>query len=128
MLLVAAGGAVGSLGRWAVATALSTTATSPSWPTLLVNVTGSAALGALVVWLAARRPGSRRARPLLGTGVLGGWTTFSAAVLDVHAHLLAGRLATAALAAGIGLLAPVVAAWVAVVLTRALTGGGGTRR
>ncbi len=39
---------------------------------------------ALVVVLATRRPGSRRARPLLGTGVLGGWTTFSAAALDLQ--------------------------------------------
>jgi CrcB protein len=120
--LVAVGGAVGSLGRWAVATALPVATGSPSWPTVLVNVTGAAALGALLVALLARRPGSRRAQPLLATGVLGGWTTFSAAVLDVQVHLAAGRLPAVALAVGAGLVAPVLAAWLATVATRALLG------
>lgn len=125
--LVALGGAVGSLGRWAVGAVLPTAAGAPAWSTVLVNVTGAAALGALVVWLAARRPGSRRAQPLLGTGVLGGWTTFSAAVLDVQTHLAAGHLPALALAVAVGLVVPVVAAWVAMHLTRSLLGQGPPR-
>lgn len=120
VVLVALGGALGSLGRWAVAVAFVAPTTSPSWPTLLVNVSGAAALGALLVWLAARRPGSRRAQPLLGTGVLGGWTTFSAAVLDVQAHLAAGRPLSFAIAVVVGLGTPVLAAWAAVLVTRSL--------
>jgi CrcB protein len=128
VVLVAVGGALGSLLRWAVSTALPVPATSPSWPTVLVNLSGAAALAALLVWLTARRPGSRRAQPLLGTGLLGGWTTFSAAVLDVQAHLVAGRLPALALAVGVGLLAPVLAAWLATAVTRSLVGAPGTAR
>jgi CrcB protein len=128
VVLVAVGGALGSLGRWGVATALPVAATSPSWPTVVVNLTGAAALAALLVWLTARRPGSRRAQPLLGTGLLGGWTTFSAAVLDVQAHLAAGRLPGLALAVGVGLVAPVLAAWLATAVTRALVGTPGATR
>lgn len=122
VVLVAVGGALGSLGRWAVGVALGSPTTQPSWPTLLVNLTGAAALGALVVWLAARRPGSRRVQPLVGTGLLGGWTTFSAAVLDVQAHLVAGRLPALGVAVVLGLGAPVLAAWAGVLAARALLG------
>lgn len=120
VLLVAVGGAVGSLTRFGVGTALPSDATSPSWATLLVNVTGAALLGLLVERLALARPTSRRLRPLLGTGVLGGYTTFSAAALDVQGHLAAGRLGVAALAAGLGLLLPVLAAGAGVWLARRL--------
>ncbi|GAB4066990.1 hypothetical protein GCM10028777_21620 [Angustibacter speluncae] len=122
--LVALGGALGSLGRWAVGGALPASEGAPAWSTVLVNVTGAAALGALLAWLAARRPGSRRAQPLVGTGFLGGWTTFSAAVLDVQGHLAAGHLATLGLAVVVGLGLPVVAAWAAMHLTRTVLGDG----
>ena len=112
VLLVALGGAAGSLARWAVGAALQEPTGSFSWSLLVVNTTGSALLGALVVVLATRRPGSRRLRPLLGTGVLGGWTTFSAAALDLQGHLAGqplrprrghrGRRAGAAAARGLG--------------------------
>ena len=100
VLLVALGGAAGSLARWAVGVSLPQAAGSFSWPLLVVNASGSALLGALVVLLATRRPGSRRLRPLLGTGVLGGWTTFSAAALDLQGHLAGQRYDVAAVTAG----------------------------
>jgi CrcB protein len=118
--LVAVGGAAGALARWSVDHALPHTAGTPSWSTLLLNTSGSLLLGALVVALARRRPGSRRLRPLLGTGVLGGYTTFSAAALDVQQLLALGRPAAAGLAAGLGLVLPVLAAWAGAVLTAAL--------
>ena len=50
------------------------------WGTLFVNVLGSLLMGVLVVTLA--RHGDTRFSPLLATGVLGGFTTFSAFSLD----------------------------------------------
>jgi CrcB protein len=50
--------------------------------TLFVNVAGSFAMGLLAGWLAARLPASDSLRLLLGTGLLGGFTTFSAFSLD----------------------------------------------
>jgi len=48
----------------------------------MTNVSGSALLGVLLVVLARRFPADRYARPLLGTGMLGGYTTFSALSVD----------------------------------------------
>lgn len=92
LLLVALGGAVGSAGRAAVALALPG---SPLAATLLVNVVGAFALGALVAVLdgagrgragrgrAGRRQGRlHRARLLLGTGLCGGFTTYSAVAVQ----------------------------------------------
>lgn len=73
ILLVAFGAGLGSVARFGVDTWL-----GPGWSALsLVNVAGSAVLGLLVGALAT---GARRrwASPLLGTGLLGGFTTFSA--------------------------------------------------
>ena len=87
---VAAGGVGGSLGRYAVSLALPPGLGFP-WATFLVNVSGSFAMGLLVAWLDARPGAHRLARPLLGVGVLGGWTTFSAFAVDVVRLSEAGR-------------------------------------
>jgi CrcB protein len=84
VLLVAVGGVAGSLARYGL---------SEQWPrlstTFAINVVGAFLLGALV----ARRPPQHWSRPLLGTGVLGGFTTFSAlAVQTVDASLATGAL------------------------------------
>jgi CrcB protein len=80
---VAVGGVLGSLGRYAVGLLLPHATDGFPWATLTVNVTGAFAMGLLVAFL-VDRPGSHRlARPFLGVGVLGGWTTFSALAADV---------------------------------------------
>ncbi|OYO25084.1 chromosome condensation protein CrcB [Enemella dayhoffiae] len=91
---VAVGGALGSLARWGVALALPHPGEQWPWATLLVNVTGSFLLGALVVLVEVRRL-HPLARPLLGAGVLGGWTTFSAWMGDAVALAAAGALVPA---------------------------------
>ncbi len=113
---VAVGGALGSLGRWLVGLALPHGAGSVPWGTLLVNVTGAFAMGLLVSYLVDRPGVHRLARPFLGVGVLGGWTTFSALAVDAvqlgESHHVQEALlyvtgtflvGTLAVAAGIGL-------------------------
>lgn len=78
---VAVGGAVGSLLRWGLELAVPSTQGWP-WPTLLVNVLGSAALAWLVV-VDDRRPHPSWVRPGVGTGLLGGFTTFSTYAVQV---------------------------------------------
>lgn len=78
-LLVFVGGALGTLARYGVAEGLQLDATWP-WPTFLVNLTGSLALGLLVARV--NDPADPR-RLLLGTGVLGGYTTYSAFAVEV---------------------------------------------
>ncbi|WP_377645273.1 fluoride efflux transporter FluC [Oryzobacter terrae] len=83
LVAVAVGGVVGSLGRWAVGVALPHSPGTFPWATFVVNVSGAFAMGVLVAFLVARPGTHRLARPLLGVGVLGGWTTFSALAVEV---------------------------------------------
>lgn len=80
---VSLGGVIGSLGRYAVGAALPHGAGGFPWATLAVNVSGAFAMGLLVAYLVDRPGAHRLARPFLGVGVLGGWTTFSALAVDV---------------------------------------------
>lgn len=84
-LLVALGGALGSVARYGVNVGTAR-AFGPGfpWGTLTVNVVGGFVMG-LIAALLALRGGSNEARVFLMTGVLGGFTTFSAFSLDAVA-------------------------------------------
>lgn len=81
VLQVAIGGALGSLARFAVQTG-TTKLLGPAFPagTMLANVFGSLIIGILFAYVLARSP--FWATPLLMTGILGGFTTFSTFALD----------------------------------------------
>jgi CrcB protein len=79
---VALGGVIGSLGRYAVGAALPHSGTDFPWASLAVNVTGAFGMGLLVAYLVDRPGAHRLARPFVGVGVLGGWTTYSALAVD----------------------------------------------
>ncbi len=85
LLLVAAGGAIGAVARYLTGTqSLRLFGAGWPWGTLAVNVLGGLAMGVLVGVLALRGGADQeRWRLLLGVGVLGGFTTFSAFSLDV---------------------------------------------
>lgn len=85
--LVFVGGAVGSLARYAVTLAVPHDPTaSPSYAVALVNVVGSFLIGVLATApLGTRRLDASGWRLLLGTGVLGGFTTYSAFTVDAFA-------------------------------------------
>ncbi|MCX7563876.1 fluoride efflux transporter CrcB [Xanthomonadaceae bacterium XH05] len=92
VLLVALGGAVGSVGRFLVAAWMVRMAGSAfPWGTLAVNLVGSFLAGLLFVWLDGRGDSANWWRALLMVGVLGGFTTWSAFALEV---MLLGRDAT----------------------------------
>jgi CrcB protein len=81
--VVAAGGVIGALGRYALAEALPHDPDEWPWATLLTNLSGAFLLAVLLVVLSRRFPTERYVRPLFGTGVLGGYTTFSTLSVDV---------------------------------------------
>ncbi|PFG44709.1 CrcB protein [Isoptericola jiangsuensis] len=86
LALVAAGGALGSVLRYAVALALPHASAGWPWPTFTVNFVGAFVLGWLLETLARRGPESPRLRAVrlfAGTGVLGGFTTYSALGLEL---------------------------------------------
>ena len=83
ILLVAVGGAVGSVARHLVGVA-SLRLFGPAFPfgTLIVNLVGAFVMGIFVELLARRFGASNDLRLLIATGVLGGFTTFSSFALD----------------------------------------------
>ena len=89
-VLVALGGAVGALARWALVLALPRSSGDWPWATLTVNLLGCLLIGVLLAVLSARRPDDEHLRTFLGAGVLGGFTTFSAFAVEVADLLRAG--------------------------------------
>ena len=120
VLLVAAGGAVGSVLRYGVGKLAGpqADATVP-WHTFVVNATGAFLMGLLIV-VAARQGWPGWWRPLLGVGVLGGYTTFSTFSLEVSELVLHGAPWLAAGYAGMSLAAGVAGALAGIFLGRAV--------
>ncbi|CAM3283441.1 CrcB family protein [Nocardioides dubius] len=86
------GGMLGALARWQLQEL--TPSTAFDWTVLAINVAGSALMGVLMAWVAAGTAPAL-ARPFLGVGVLGGFTTFSAYAVDVVSMVDDGRAALA---------------------------------
>ena len=119
-LAVAAGGALGGLSRLGVGELLPHRAGTFPWATFSVDVVGCLLIGVLMVVLleSAVRP-SPYARPLLGVGVLGGFTTFSAYATDTRALLAGGHAGTALTYLAATLVVGLAATWVGLTGTRA---------
>ena len=81
-LLVATGGALGSMARYGVWRLWPAAPGGFPVPTLTVNLVGSFAIGLLYMWVSARSGGADAARLFWMTGILGGFTTYSAFALE----------------------------------------------
>lgn len=121
-LLVALGGALGaSLRHGAGLFAVRHLPLSWPWATTFVNITGSLAMGLLIGWLTTRDESlSQNTKLFLATGVLGGFTTFSAFSLDMANFLRAGETVKAAAYAGLSVILCVAALFVGLWLARRL--------
>lgn len=105
ILQVALGGAIGATGRYLTGVAaVRVMGHGYPWGTLTVNIVGSFLMGVLIVVLMTK-DGGMRVAPLLMTGMLGGFTTFSAFSLDALTMFERGQIGQAALyvAASVGL-------------------------
>lgn len=97
LLLAMLGGAVGSGARFLTGRAtLAALGPNYPWGTLTVNLIGGFLMGALVGTLARLAQGGEQWRVLLGVGMLGGFTTFSAFSLDTMNMIQRGDWAIAA--------------------------------
>lgn len=120
LLLAATGGAIGAGARHLVNTSFGSWMDGGfPWATLTVNVIGCFLIGVLIEALALRFDGSLELRTFLATGVLGGFTTFSAFSFD-FAHLAQrGDLATGLLYVAASVLVSIAAVFAGLALTRA---------
>ncbi|MEU9762626.1 fluoride efflux transporter CrcB [Streptomyces sp. NPDC047987] len=115
---VAVGGSVGATARYGAALLWPTATGAFPWTTLTVNVVGCAVIGIFMVVITDVWSAHRLVRPFFGTGVLGGFTTFSTYAVDIQ-RLMDGRETRTGLA--YLALTPVVAltaVWLAAALTR----------
>lgn len=97
LLAVMLAGAVGVGLRYLLDAAITSRAGDGfPWSTLVINIAGAFALGLLVAVLAGMKDVSPALRPIIGIGLLGGFTTFSAFALEA-VNLAEDGLATRAL-------------------------------
>ena len=115
------GGAVGAVGRYQLGRAVTHVLgpkTGFPWGTLSANVIGSLAMGLLVGWLTRYGAGGENVRLLLGVGLLGGFTTFSAFSLELVLLMERGSPGLALLYAGASVLAGFGALYLGLVVMR----------
>jgi CrcB protein len=111
LVQIALGGALGAVLRFALASATTRAfGTGFPWGTLAVNVLGCLVMGVVAALVLLRAdPFWQRNAPLLMTGILGGFTTFSAFALETHQLMERERLVAAAAYAGGSVLLGVAA-------------------
>jgi CrcB protein len=96
LILVAVGGAIGASARHLVnGLALRLVGPNFPWGTMAINIAGSFAMGVFIEVLARRFNASSELRLFVATGVLGGFTTFSAFSLDFAVLWERGAMAPA---------------------------------
>ena len=117
-LLVFLGAGIGGMLRHSVNRVAIPYSGSFPWGTFAINVLGGVAMGLVVGWLAFRGEASQHWRLFLTTGVLGGFTTFSAFSLDVVLLWERGEALGAAAYAGGSLALSVAGLFVGMALLR----------
>ncbi|MFD4523590.1 fluoride efflux transporter CrcB [Streptomyces sp. NPDC058470] len=115
---VALGGAIGATARYAVSLLWPSPAGGFPWTTFWVNVVGCAVIGVFMVAVTEVWAVHRLVRPFFGTGVLGGFTTFSTYAVDIQKLLDEGNPATGLAYLAATLLAALAAVWLAMVASR----------
>jgi CrcB protein len=120
---VGAAGALGALARYGLGGLLPAPAGGFPWGTFWVNVSGSILIGIVLVLLRERFPTVQLARPLVVTGFLGAYTTYSTYVVGTDLLLRSHDVATALAYLLASLVAGVGGAFAGVAATRAVLQG-----
>jgi fluoride exporter len=92
------------------------------WATITINVVGSLLMGCVVALLASRFGQSAEVRAFLATGILGGFTTFSAFSLDAYVLMTRGDTAAAMLYVAASVLLSILGLYIGRTLTRQVLG------
>ena len=118
LVAVFVGGALGTLARAAFETVAAPEAGHWPWPTFIVNIVGAFLLGYFTTRLLERLPVSSYRRPLLGTGVCGGLTTFSTMQVEIIKMLEQQRYGLAVGYTAASIVAGLLALYLATALVR----------
>jgi CrcB protein len=125
-LHVALGGAMGSVLRYLLGRSMTQwlgpqTISAFPWATLTVNIVGSLAMGLLAGWIGRMGEAGEPYRLLLGVGLLGGFTTFSAFSLELMMLIERGQAGQAFIYGAVSVLAGLSALYVGLILVRLAT-------
>ena len=112
------GGAVGTAARAALGTVLVSDPAHWPWATFVVNIVGAFLLGYFTTRLLERLPISSYRRPMLGTGLCGGLTTFSTMQVETLKMLEHHHYGLAATYVSVSVVAGLLAVYAATVMVR----------
>ncbi|MEU6512053.1 fluoride efflux transporter CrcB [Streptomyces sp. NPDC046942] len=121
--VVAIGGALGACGRYGLSLAWPTPPGSFPWATFWTNVIGCAVIGVFMVLITDVWAAHRLIRPFFGTGVLGGFTTFSTYTIEIRRLVDGGRLGIGLAYLAATLCAALAAVWLASAAARRIIVG-----
>jgi CrcB protein len=121
LAVVSAGGGIGALARYILAQAWPHRPGTFPWATFVTNVTGCLLIGVLMVLITEVWAAHRLLRSFLGTGVLGGYTTFSTYAVDAQQLVAVGAARTGLLYLAGTLVCALAAVYAGIRLTRLAT-------
>ena len=118
LIAIGAGGALGTLARYAFERGVGADPAGIPWATLSVNLIGSFVLGVVVTLVTERWPRDRFLRPLVAVGFCGGFTTFSTFAVEIDQRVRHGHTGIALAYLAASLLAGIGAALAGITLAR----------
>jgi CrcB protein len=121
LALVAAGGLVGTAGRYELTLAWPSPAHGFPTATCAINVSGALLIGLVMPFVTARSPSGRRAQALLCTGLLGSWTTMSTFAMQSDLLIRGGTAGVAVGYMAVTMVCGIVATFGGLQLGRALS-------
>ncbi|MGW5097133.1 fluoride efflux transporter CrcB [Streptomyces nodosus] len=116
--VVSLGGALGATARYAASLLWPTMTGGFPWTTFVVNLAGCAVIGVFMVVITEVWAAHRLVRPFFGTGVLGGFTTFSTYAVDIQRLVDTGHPRTALAYLFATVLGALAVVWLAMTATR----------
>lgn len=118
---VGLGGALGAPARYGIAQLVYITPGTFPWGTFWINVSGSFAIGFVLILMLERFPPSRYIRPFVATGFLGAYTTYSTFAVETDLLLKNGHWAIALFYIAASFAAGFLAVWAGMVLARVVS-------
>jgi CrcB protein len=125
---IALGGALGAPARYGVAQLVHVARDSFPWATFWTNITGSFAIGLVLVLTLERFPPTRYVRPFLATGFLGAYTTYSTFAVETDLLVKDGHAGIGIAYALASLVAGFIAVWAGMLVGRSSGAGHEGRR